>query len=270
MMIINFTRNDAFILDQMNTWPNGVLDLLNRKKELFHSYFLNKESNDLLQKRNPTRQIILPNSYEEEFDDVVGKLDHILEKCCVIGFHCSRLTSFERISILKNGLKPLSKKLIRVKLQSIYEHGFISKKLYEYLSDNNFTVKKHNGITRTNVIFCFHAIKTFEDREGLCRLLNIWGGESIYWIQDQETRKILTHIGEPSIVVLRIPYVMASQLCKISSKMVDIFYHNICRDHIFTDIDNFFKTKLQAIDIITPADNRFETLTEFSKWEIYL
>lgn len=258
---------NTFILDKMDTWPVELSYYLQVNKEILRNYFTRKIEIERLQVENPIyRYNIIENLYKNKYEEMIEKIDLILNEYNILGFHCSNLIDYEQKDILKNGLSPLSKKVIDKKLEVALKQGFLSSDLYLYLKTNNLA--EVSG--RTNFVFCFYTLNKLKEDHGLDKILTIWGGESIHWNEDsEETIRKLSWIGEPSIVVVKIQYKDVCHFHNLSEKIIDKYFSIIDNNHYFTDIDDYFDYKLDVVEIISYRDERFEKLTNFSKWEKY-
>lgn len=258
-----FSYEESFILDNMNTWPVSLRGFLDDNLELFNNYFLGKSEIDRLEIEDPIYRVnIIENDYNDKYEYALDTINKILNKYYIIGFHCTNLIKCEKESIIKNGLRPLSKKLVDEKLEAVFKEGLILESEYMYLKDNNLA----NTDGRTNNVFCFHTLKILKEHPGLLDLLTIWGGESIYWDKADETLDRLLTIGDPSIVVLKIPYEDACYLHNLSEKIIDRFLNELDNNHYFSDVDNHFSFTLNVVDILTPKDEIFHVLTSFGEF----
>lgn len=256
-----FSNEDSFILDCMNTWPETLWNFLDDNIELFKDYFFRKNEIDRLSEENPIYRVkIIENKYKNGYEYAVSTINNILSEYSIIGFHCTNLTKYERDLILKEGLRPLSKELIDDKLKAVFKQGLMLESEYLYLKDNNLA----DTYGRVNNVFCLHALNRLKDAPGLADLLNTWGGESIYWNKGDGTIDSLSKIGEPSIVVLKIPYEDACYLHNLSKKIIDRFLNELDDNHYFSDIDNHFPYALNVINIFTPEDEIYNMLVNFN------
>lgn len=250
------------VIDIKETWTKEMLDILdNNKNDLSDYYRIEQELarksiyNDNFMFNN------IGNDKEIIFNEVCLKLRDELFNKRIIGFHCSRLTDEEISNIKTDGLKPLTSNLIEEKLDILVRTGLISKKEYDYLLENNVSSHKN----RSGMVMNFFSIDTLKDCGGLSRLFRAWGGESIYYNNENilEWRKLLFRIGKPVIILCSLKYNDINAFTDIEKLIIQYYI----QEKVY-DTTNISRIVVDVKKIITVEEDLFEYLTNYSVWEI--
>ena len=260
--------DDRIVIDILETWPNQIFSYIRKKEEIIKYYLQLDHDIELKQRSNPDLRVFIPeNKYQKEYIEIANNIDNELSKFKFVGFHCTNLISWEVISILKEGLEPLSPDLVKKKLKILKENDIIDSEQYYFLLSNNLA----NENNRRDMAWFFLCSSTLKyDQSGLIHLLSLWGGESIYRTieQDYGIEEILKSIGKPSIVLLDLSYndyhCYSSET--LAQRMIKIYMNRNINNEKPYDSDCNKRENISVIDIISSDDDLFEELTGFSSW----
>ncbi len=169
--------DNHIILDQKDSWPNDVQNLIENSKQSLKSYLKDENQIDKLCRTDLKIRYNRPrNIYTKKWDEINNDIETILQRHLIIGIHCTKLMEYEIENILENGLKPLSHGFANKRIKTLYKKGIISTELKNKIYGKaEFSAKNRNG-----KIFVFHCLSTLKDEWGLNKLFGLWGGEAIY------------------------------------------------------------------------------------------
>ncbi|MFI1975418.1 hypothetical protein [Streptomyces wedmorensis] len=121
-------------------------------------------------------------------------------------YHATRLLDHEVEAIRENGLRVLSRELLRSRADQAYEHGHIDAEARRALHDSTQFDQGHELLDLSPRVCLALTQFPFRVPHSLYEQLNNWGGEAQYdtpaWREtaDEQVR----HLGHPAIVVLNI------------------------------------------------------------------
>ncbi len=251
--------HNHIILDRFNSYPQEILDLIdNHANEL--RGFLNEEHRiDKLAEENLEYRHRRPeNSYETIWNDIVAEIENNIRDRDFIGFHCSRLLDFEITDILSSGLRPLETVFSNVRVQRLYDSGFIGDELKNNLMNKTET----RAPNRRNKIWFFHSTATLKEEHGLIRLFKSWGGEAIYLNFEEKTE--LQNLGKPCIVVASLKRQQLTEYFRLPERMICIRLNDVYRSK---DFDTFLEAnRVRVLRIIAREEILFDELTDIKSW----
>ncbi len=137
----------------------------------------------------------LPEAEQASFMTLVG--DGSLR-----AFHSTRLLDEEAEAIRRHGLLPLSEELVTSRIRNAYISGHLTAGERDVLlSGSVFALGNLTG--RPGQVCAVIGRAIFDDDPGAVEpLLDVWGGEAIYWVHDHTAvADRLRTLGRPSIVV---------------------------------------------------------------------
>nr|AQQ75020.1 hypothetical protein [uncultured bacterium] len=245
------------LLDDVNTWPSSVVDIIESNKKACQDYLNAKEGIDTGAAKN------ISNPYNKQWCGILSKLGIAINDLHVIGFHCTRLTDEEIENIRSGGLEPLTPELIERRLSLLRQQNSITKADYTFLLNNN----RSNDDNRKGKVWFFLNSKTLTKESALCRLFRSWGGESIYWGKENDKR--IEHIfktGKPCIVLGELYVRELDLLQSVPSMLVKIYLNQ--NMGIVIDADCCITRRVTVVHIIQHGEKLFEQLTGFSRWNL--
>lgn len=263
--------NDHVILDQINTWPQVLVEYLDLVANDLAQYESEERRIDNAAIENLEYRFRRPsNPFVEVWENAACKLRHHLSESPIIGFHATRLMGYEIAAILGDGLRPLDPTFNRERIERLYEDKQITREIAEKLHSQN--AASHSN--RRGLVWFFHCLASLKDESGLKRLFRSWGGEANYWALelDPAVGSRLRTLGTPSIVIGR----LALQHCvdcwiKCESQLLKLWLHQHKGLHE-RDMPRLSDTRVgQAIPVlrvITQDDPEFEALTDYSTWNL--
>ena len=134
--------------------------------------------------------------------DLATTIQQILDRYRLRAFHCTRLLDWEVTDIRRSGLRVASDSLINDRLDAAVAAGVLRPEEATLLEASN--VLAHQRPNREHLLSACTTRRTLdEEADGLRLLLTHWGGEIIYfWQQDSDLLAQLETIGRPAIVVV--------------------------------------------------------------------
>jgi hypothetical protein len=168
-------------IDRPETWPAEVRREANRMAE------------SLAGATPYTADLRLPEHYDDEFRRLLA--GHRLR-----AYHATRLLPHEIEDVRSGGLRCLTRDLVARRLQGLQASGLVTDSEVEELGSR--TVFALGNYENRQDQTCF-VLGNFSFRKaGLCRLLETWGGEAIFWGIDRNhpLRERLRSVGEPVVV----------------------------------------------------------------------
>jgi hypothetical protein len=123
----------------------------------------------------------------------------------VRAYHCTRLLEHEVADIRDQGLRKLTPDLIADRITAAHAADAIDDDLRDRLSSRN-ALEWENAANREGRVCVVLSRNTFDNHaSSAAPLLEIWGGEGIYFAWDQSpTEEDLKQIGSPAIVVCQL------------------------------------------------------------------
>ncbi len=148
-------------VDKKHTWPQRVVDIVGRWSELC---------------RGSTEFTVdLPLGFEHEKD-----FRELLSGFLIRSYHCTRLLPHEVKVIGKEGLRPLTNKLLHDRIDLALEAGFIDLDEAKKLKDSHVFAKCDHKNRENQVCLILSRNKFMGGVRGCEPLLGSWGGEGIY------------------------------------------------------------------------------------------
>lgn len=249
-------------IDDINTWPSGIQDLLEAKFQVLSSHAAWENEYPFLPL--PERHYAT-NPYSGERYLVIQQINEMVRGHNLIGYHCTRLLDSEISSIKSDGLEPLSGDLVRRRMmRAISESVLSNEEALKFLSENQCTEKNRQGM-----IWFVCGISVLKKESLVVRLLRSWGGEAVYNLHNDDC--ILSTIGKPCIVRSSL---IQSQLklginC-LAEKIIDAFLQNCgVTTPNNPQFDTYVTQQLlpgQILKIIERDDPEFEELTNYVGW----
>jgi len=252
---------EVVILDAIDTWPRHLLRELEAFRPTIGRYLEVERSIDQRAEQDVMLRINRPqNPYRDAWTESVDITNLNLRESRILGFHATRLLPEESLSILRDGLEPLSQDLLERRLALVQKMGLISNETRINLLANS----QANAENRAGNVCMFHTLATCEDRNGLERLFGLFGGEALYWYfaDDEPTRKILQSIGRPALVLCVLPFPSISSRFDVCRRILEYYWSG----NDFEDFDSFTRSQVSVLSVLDESDIEFESLTGYSKW----
>jgi hypothetical protein len=266
-------------IEVAETWPPDFLQEALRNRDLVLAYQREQLRIDrLCQDHIFVRMDPPENEYRSAYDELVERLDDILTRHRIVGYHCTRLTPGEISGIKSDGLHLLSPDLVRRRLDRCVADGHMVQVHRKYLDDCQImheSLGNEHG-HRTGMIWFCPNRSTLQDYSGVCRLFRSWGGEAVYVGQEQDANiaPVLARIGTPCIVKCAIPFPCdwpyhPKFAARFLSQLIaaDIEYPEPPADFDLRTTQDVRPS--DVLEIIEYSDPRFEELTSASTWSAH-
>lgn len=246
------------ILDQINSWPKNVLELVKKHEQSLIGYFQEEKRVEKIGRTDLKIRYNRPqNPFGDEWIEVVDTIDEILCEYKIVGFHCTKLMDYEIKDVIEYGLIPLDRNFANNRINTLFDKGLISEELRNKIIDKAELSEK----IRTGRIFLFHCLSTLKDEWGLKKLFGFWGGESIYQYLKNSTE--LSQIGIPCIVVASIKISELDIYPSLSRRMLGIYFDDKLYPY---DTDSIIEKKLEVLRVIKRDNKLFNKLTNIESW----
>ncbi|MBM2815254.1 MAG: hypothetical protein HW421_2016 [Ignavibacteria bacterium] len=255
----------SIILDRIETYPNEIMMIVESNYEILNNYIKKEE---IIDKKAITNVILRIrrtfNEFSIEWNDILNSIKDILINKKFIGFHCTRLINYEINYIIENGLMPLDPNFTKQRLDYLVKNKLISINNYKHLLTNNAS----NLTYRKGRIFFFHCISTFRDMNGLYRLFRSWGGEAIYFNNENDINIFneIKLIGKPYIIIAELDYNDLINYHDLSEKLIIKIINNRKRKRSSIDFDSSICHNVSIYKYISIDNPDFDKLTKYKNW----
>lgn len=192
--------------DDLSTWPTDVIALVSENAQLIRNYESHQarigglSTSAYLAAGQPT------NPFRAERDRIVAKIDEVLSKVWLAGYHATRLTPSEASRLDRGLLEVLSMDLVQRRIDQACADGLLSHTHADELAKSSLvrSPEQLHGRRLGMVWMVFFKIVLNDD--GLYRLFRYWGGEAIYGPHEQtEIGEALKRIGRPTLLKCEVP-----------------------------------------------------------------
>lgn len=266
---------EDFELELPQTWPAGVRGLVEENHEVLIAYQRERERinrlgwTDVLMRMDPPA-----NRHRDDYDTVLARAETLLRGHRLVGYHCTRLTAAEVNKIRREGLRALSRDLVRERLQGLVNTGEMSVERCRFFLDHpvlNAHLANHHG-TRTGMLWLCPNRSTLRDPSNVYRLLRSWGGEILYagFECDLSVVAVLTALGRPAIVKCAVTLPVDDiDGCRAAHLLSRAVHDQIECPEPSPTFDLGVRRGLapsEVLDIITLDDPRFEELSDCRNW----
>ena len=169
-----------------STWPADVVQVLMADMDGLADWFLDR-----------------PGKLAAFFDGAVGRLEAVLVRHEVVGFHCTRLTNSEIETILSQGLQMPDAAMLETRIAARVSEGHFDTEMAAALLARHQAGDKNR---KGRVWFCLFP-PWRAGRHGIERFFKHWGGEALYnsHERDEKTSPVLQAFGTPCILEVRLP-----------------------------------------------------------------
>jgi hypothetical protein len=269
----------AIEIELESTWPPEFLADVQMHRSLVLDYQRESaridkimQSDDLEARFNPPS-----NPHKPEYELLALRLDKMLMRHRLVGFHCTCLTLREIASIKAEGMRPLSTALIQEKFQGAIRDGYLTHNAAELLLHHEDHVAAMNDQSgrRTGMTWFYANRSTLTEPSGVCNLFRYWGGESTRGgpAGHPEILREIAEIGTPCVVKCAVP-VMDSR------RHYDNYAKHFLSRSVANDLEypepsgafNFHVTVpvtfANVLKVIEYEDAEFEELTRSKSWRI--
>jgi len=263
-------------IEDITSWPRDFFEIAIEKKNLLVSYHREAKHIDALCREDVVLRCKPPkNIHEDEYENLVRRLEDILNLHNIVSYHCTRLTEYEISEIRRGGMKVLSPELVQKRLINARDQNHLSREEYDYfVSSSQVQSNLSHERSRTGMSWLCPNRSTLKECSGVYRLFRSWGGEALYWghEKDDQISVTLRRIGIPCIVKCSLPFRDAEPyhpsyakrfLSYLISGEVEYpdppaeFDMRIRRDLIASEV-------LEIIDIFNP---KFGEFTDYKSWD---
>jgi len=251
---------DNIIMSDATTYPQALIKFLSSHEELFYRFSIEQDrlDNELFNIEdylNPIR-----NKHTPQWQSKIDLLENLIRNYKYLGFHCTRLTDPEFISVSESGLKPLSKENTENRLRTVLEKNLISDSTYKELLKNNSSDQDN----RKGRIWFTHDTNILKQPKNIGRFFQNWGGEAIY--NNHEHREEITNeiskIGSPYILVSSFCYEELSPIKKLSEYIVDVWLSHRHDNYYYNLFDTNIRYNKAVLKSIKFGDQLFNKLTK--------
>jgi hypothetical protein len=259
----------AIDFELLDTWPQGIVDLLSNSIDVLAGYERRaRQINRLIhhgavEERWKSHKNVL----ETDRRDIKELLDVILSSCDLMGYHCTRLLPYEREEIIQSGLSRPSHEFFTNRIRKAHACGYLS----EESSDRLLSVNQIDDPFRKGIWFV-NLRSVLTEQEAVGRLFGSWGGEAIYNFHEPEpdTGPLLRSLGEPQVVVAQLPIKDVGLFGELSERFIRFFLaakrRCIANSYGFESQILVDLGSRQIIDVVPMHDARFEVLTGSTRW----
>lgn len=173
-------RDDRIIIEDIDTWPSDVLTFFKERE-----YVLQRD----------------PDGMSQLYDSDTLALKRLLSSYSLHGYHCTRLTQQEILSIHTKGMSPQNGTILGQRIDSLVKDGLLKSQSAEQLKSDNLADEEYR---KGMIWFCFFSPSI--EANGVSRFFRSWGGEALYHgYEDGEIGQELRTIGCPCIIEAKVP-----------------------------------------------------------------
>ncbi len=263
-----YSFSNHFVLDNFETWPTSITDLLEKNKSIINGYIHEEKRNEARGQRDVIFSNNLQNnSFQEAWDDIILQIKQILRNIRIIGFHCTRLTDFEVGDIISNGLVPLNEEFSRKRIEILIQKKKISQESSKKIIHNN----KMNLDSRRDKVYLSHCVSSLTKEYGFYRFFRYWGGEAIYSSheKDELVASELKKIGLPCIVVASIVFSEFKNTNLLIDNLIGIWIDSARRNPNPSsfDIDTKIGNPISVVEVLDYNNQVFQIITNCSLWK---
>ncbi len=258
-------------IEDQNTWPVEVLAELESHFDVLHKNALSEMHINKLCEVDAHYQRNRPEAIHTRYrNDVLGRLNTLLQPHCITAYHCSRLTDFEVEDVRLSGLNTLELDFALNRIARLESQGMMPAAVAEKLRAKNAIGNRHGDrLAQVCFMLSTHSLRNEDDTAGL---LSHWGGEALYWAyeHDPEVSAVLRSVGSPCIVQVQIPVPMLETYDSAEEMLLTEFLAS--RDATFANAhpqvgrirSPLGPEQIKAIHKL--GEPEFESLTEHEKW----
>jgi hypothetical protein len=212
------------LLDDEATWPQEVVGVLERNRELFDDWH-GPVSEARVWVREPDDPLRDPRFSARQYDQAIGQLEELLHPHTLEGgYHCTRLTESEIETIRRQGLQLQSGTSLGTRIRTLQSEGVIDAEVAAALISSN----QADAVNRAAKIwFCFFH-PHLAGEAGIGDFLRYWGGEALYrsHVRHPLRGPLLQRIGVPCIVVADVPIALLNRHSALSIKLMRRYFMN--------------------------------------------
>jgi len=264
----------AIDFENLDTWPDEFRSLLESEDEQLKGYFDRRDEIEKLQRKDVAARVNPPNNpYKDHRRRVIQRSYSILKGQHLACWHCTRLLDHELHEVRKNGLLPLTPKLVETRLERAVRYGHLTQEIADRLR-----CQEVSADTSRRDRVCFvneRSILTYEG-DVIC-LLSYWGGEAVYGpIQLDPLLQEVSSIGKATILHCSVPLDDLSLFNEqedgldIAERLINRYF--VSKGYPVHDIASLETSKRSAmpasmiVEVCQSGDAKFEELTECSNW----
>lgn len=181
----------------------------------------------------------------QDIDELIDVFTEVMSSRTIRGWHYTRLIDEEVEIIRRNGIYPSSLESIRARLGRLVEAGIISPAEADRLfADSPY--HEQNDIRANRFWMTSNPITV--DSSGVTLLLGNWGGEGVYfWQQNSDLKKRVAEIGRPRVLELAVPVrTTGFHATRIASGVMRTFGETAVPNRSRADFDFYTKEVLAA------------------------
>lgn len=263
--------NRPIWVDDEATWPVSVLDVLKNGLSRMLAYETDREAIDRRCREDVLFQVRPPTPVNAPARRaLLSSLNSNLAPHAIVGYHCTRLHRAEIASITRHGLRPLSEKLARARIERCIQLGELSRPVASRLLSKN-AVNDEAGSRLSMIWFCFTR-NPLQDDDAVGRFFRSWGGEALYchYGEDVTIGPALSNIGVPAIVEAAVPVRLIQTFMSVGERFLNVFLsqRGISTGHD-SNMEGYIREPLNGHDIlriVTSDDQEFRELTNCEGW----
>jgi len=236
----------AVDIDDVGTWPPRI-----------RAFCKNWAS--VLQDTRFITDLKLPDGEEASFETMIGHLP-------LRAFHCTRLMDEEAEAIRRQGLVPLSERLVASRIRRAYVSGHLTAAERDTLTSGT-VFASGNAAGRPGQVCAVMGRTIFsEDPAAVDLMLGLWGGEAIYWAHESTALAArLRTLGKPSIVVINLRMAGSSRVPFFAPSPAKLFVgHLLQLPGAYGDVHYYGPVRREDIvDIWQPGHRDYDRLRPF-------
>lgn len=251
------------------TWPRRVHEVLSSGFDQLCRYELQKSeidarcARDVWSRCNPP-----PNEFEAKRAEVIAEVDALLSTQRVLGFHCTRLLTYEVDAVRLEGLRPLTERFATERIDRALSTGGLLADVARVIRERN----KSADPGRVGRVSFVNMRSELACESSVGRFFRCWGGEAIYVGYEPEfdplVGAVLKNMGEPCIVLAALPAI------SLDATLGAHFARAFLNSRRVRKVTVSFETQVEQavpgewiLDVVSCRDRRFEDLTGSSKWK---
>ncbi len=207
-------------LDNATTFGAELVQVLEESRSISLGY--RAEEQRLLKDPDGSLAYTLrPNKFANERRRVIEKeVMPLLQGRTLLGWHYTRLLPHESTKIRSNGMVVSTLESMKARLESARGHGLLTDDEVQALTEGSPLLRDETQQRCRSGKLFFVPKRLPIDYAGVAPLTSSWGGEVIYfWQEDHTLRAKLNSMGVPSVVEAAIP-IWTEWICHMTAETI--------------------------------------------------
>ena len=208
----------------VETFDSDLIAKLRAHEKLICNYMTTDKKNFF---ERETSDRTWPNPINPYGDDyywfVEKEMMPYMKARTIRAWHYTRLTADEVGQIWGSGIYASTKEKIQHRLDAQVSSGVLSRKVADNLFAGSPFHNKEQYSSRSNKFWLTSNPIQIDDSR-VTRLLENWGGESVYfWLNDPTLKKIVVGIGKPRVLEIAVPLDTTKHIYSAAEAVVATF-----------------------------------------------